>query len=133
MSIFSDAELAFLAASRLARLATVGPDGAPQARPVGFHVDAAAGTVDILGLDNPNTQKWRNIARDPRVALVIDDVLPPWEPRVLEIRGVAELLPDLLPEGAFPGVAPGVIRIHPRRILVFGIEKGAAPARTVAA
>jgi pyridoxamine 5'-phosphate oxidase family protein len=133
MSIFSDAELAFLADARLGRLATVGPDGAPQVRPVGFHVDAVAGTVDILGMHNPDTQKWRNIARDPRVALVIDDVLPPWQPRALEIRGVAELLPDLLPERAFAGVAPGVIRIRPRRILVFGIEEGAAPTRTVAA
>ncbi|HEY0811835.1 MAG TPA: PPOX class F420-dependent oxidoreductase [Pseudonocardia sp.] len=133
MSIFSEAELAFLAAVRLARLATIGPDGAPQVRPVGFSVDATTGTVDIPGRDNPNTQKWRNIARNPGVALVIDDVLPPWEPRVLEIRGIAELLPDLVPEGAAEGVAPGVIRIRPRRILVFGIEKGAVPARTVAA
>ncbi len=133
MSIFSEAELAFLADARLARLATVGPDGAPHVRPVGFRVDAAAGTVDIMGMHNPDTQKWRNIARDPRVALVVDDVLPPWQPRALEIRGVAELLPDFLPEGAFTGAAPGVIRVHPRRILVFGIEEGASPARTVAA
>jgi hypothetical protein len=37
-----------------------------------------------------------------------------------------------MPEDGFPGVAPGVIRIRPRRILVFGIEEGATPARTVA-
>ena len=45
MSIFSEAELAFLREVRLARLATIGPDGAPQVRPVGFVVDAEADTV----------------------------------------------------------------------------------------
>jgi pyridoxamine 5'-phosphate oxidase family protein len=81
---------------------------------------------------NPSTQKWRNIDRDGRVALVVDDVVPdPWQPRALEIRGTAELLPDERPAGAFSGVQPGVIRIHPRRVLVFGIEEGAPPARTV--
>lgn len=131
MSIFSDAELAFLHDARLARLATLGPDGAPQVRPVGFTVDAAAGTIDIAGMHNPTTQKWRNVARDGRVALVIDDVLPPWQPRALEIRGDAEVLPDEVPVGAFEGAAPGVIRIRPRRILVYGIEEGAPAARTV--
>jgi len=77
MSIFSEAELAFLREARLARLATIGPDGAPQVRPVGFVVNAEAGTVDIAGMRNPTTQKWRNVQRDRRVALVVDDVLPP--------------------------------------------------------
>ena len=131
MSIFSDAELAFLRDARLARLATIGPDGAPQVRPVGFTVDAAAGTIDIAGMRNPSTQKWRNVARDGRVALVVDDVLPPWRPRALEIRGDAEVLPDEVPVGAFEGAAPGVIRIRPRRILAYGIEEGAPAARAV--
>ena len=55
----------------------------------------------------------------------------PWQPRALEIRGTAESLPDVFPEAAFPGVAPGVIRIRPRRILVFGLD-GSPAARTVA-
>jgi len=131
MSIFSEAELAYLEEARLARLATIGPDGAPQVRPVGFIVDAAAGTIDIGGLRNPSTQKWRNVERDGRVALVVDDVLPPWQPRALEIRGLAEVLPDELPAAAFEGAAPGVIRIRPHRILAYGIEEGAPTARTV--
>jgi pyridoxamine 5'-phosphate oxidase family protein len=132
MSIFSDAELAFLRGARLARLATIGPDGAPQVRPVGFVVDAEAGTIDIAGMRNPATQKWRNVARDGRVAFVVDDVLPPWQPRALEIRGDAEVLPDEQPVGAFEGAPPGVIRIRPRRILAYGIEEGAPASRTVA-
>jgi pyridoxamine 5'-phosphate oxidase family protein len=132
MTVFSDAELAYLRGQRLARLATIGPDGAPQVRPVGFLVDPATGTIDIPGLRNPSTQKWRNVERDGRVALVVDDVVPdPWQPRAIEIRGTAEVLPDVLHASVFPGVRPGVIRIHPRRILAFGIEADAPPARTV--
>jgi pyridoxamine 5'-phosphate oxidase family protein len=133
MSVFTAAELAFLREQRLARLATVGPDGAPQVRPVGFVVDPETGTIDVPGLRNPSTQKWRNVQRDGRVALVVDDVLPPWRPRALEIRGTAEVLPDVLHPEAFAGVQPGVIRIHPRRVLAYGIEEGGPGARFVAA
>lgn len=133
MSIFTPAELAYLQGLRLARLGTIGPDGAPQVRPVGFLLDAQTGTIDIPGLDNPSTQKWRNVVRDERVSLVVDDVLPdPWQPRALEIRGIAEALPDVHPSTAFPGVKPGVIRIHPRRIVVLGIESDGPGSRTVA-
>jgi pyridoxamine 5'-phosphate oxidase family protein len=126
-SIFTPAELAYLRGQRLARLATIGPDGAPQVRPVGFRVDAENGTVDIPGLQNPSTQKWRNVDRDGRVALVVDDIVSePWRPRALEIRGTAEALPDVMPTG-FPGVRPGVIRIHPERILVFGLDDPDSP------
>ena len=124
MSIFSEAELAFLRGARLARLATIGPDRAPQVRPVGFVVDAEAGTVDIAGMRNPATQKWRNVQRDGRVALVVDDVLPPWRPRALEIRGDAEVLPDVQPVGAFEGAPPGVIRIRPRRVRSWHLDPG---------
>lgn len=132
MNVFTEAELAYLDTQPLGRLATIGPDGAPQVRPVGFRVDPDTGAIDIPGHDNPATQKWRNVARDARVSFVVDDVVPqPWQPRALEVRGVAEVLPDVLPATAFPGVKPGVIRIHPQRILVFGLEEGAPPTRTV--
>jgi pyridoxamine 5'-phosphate oxidase family protein len=115
-AIFTPAELAYLGDQRLARLATLGPDGTPQVRPVGYIVDPAAGTIDVPGLDNPATQKWRNVLRDERVSFVVDDVVPePWQPRALEVRGIAEALPDVLHDDVFPGVQPGVIRIHPRR------------------
>jgi pyridoxamine 5'-phosphate oxidase family protein len=132
MTTFSAAELAYLESQPLGRLATIGPDGSPQVRPVGFRVDPETGDIDIPGRDNPATQKWRNIARDGRVSFVVDDVVPqPWQPRAVEVRGTAEVLPDALPASAFPGVKPGVIRIHPKRVLAFGLEDGAPPARTV--
>jgi pyridoxamine 5'-phosphate oxidase family protein len=112
------------------RLTTIGPDGAPQVRPVGFAVDPDTGTIDIIGRDNPSTQKWRNVARDGRVAFVVDDLAPGggWRPRALEIRGHAETLPDTV-STALPGARPGVIRVHPERVLAFGIEGDAAATR----
>lgn len=47
--VFTVAELDYLASQRLGRLATVGPDGAPQNNPVGFSVNAEDGTIDIGG------------------------------------------------------------------------------------
>ena len=60
--------------------------------PVGFGVDEETGAIDVAGHRNPTTQKWRNVLRDGRVSLVIDDVLPPWQPRAIEVRGRAEVL-----------------------------------------
>lgn len=130
MTVFSPAELAYLRSQKLGRLATIGPDGAPQVRPVGFAVDADTGTIDIIGRDNPATQKWRNVVRDGRVAFVVDDLAPGggWNPRALEVRGHAEVLPDER-STRFPGARPGVIRIHPERVLAFGIEDDAPASR----
>jgi pyridoxamine 5'-phosphate oxidase family protein len=127
-SVFTAAELAYLREQPIGRLATIGPDGGPQVRPVGFVVDPETGVIDIPGHDNPSTQKWRNVLRDPRVAFVVDDVVrQPWQPRALEVRGIAEALPDVLHAEEFPGVRPGVIRIHPRRIVVFGLDDPGSP------
>ncbi|MFP5021813.1 PPOX class F420-dependent oxidoreductase [Pseudonocardia phyllosphaerae] len=120
MSVYTDSELEFLQVKgRLGRLGTIGPDGGPQLRPVSFRVDPATGAIDVPGRRNPDTQKWRNAGRRPQVSFVVDDTGdgPGWSPRVVEVRGVAELLPDEHPADLFPGVGPGVIRIHPRRIL----------------
>lgn len=133
--VFTPAEIEYLRApGRIARLATIGPDGGPQVRPVGYLLDPATGTFDVPGLDNPATQKWRNVRRDERVSLVVDDSGDGdgWSPRALEVRGVAEVLPDTLPDTTFPGVRPGVIRIHPRRVLSFGVDADGPGNRTVA-
>ncbi|MFC4947821.1 PPOX class F420-dependent oxidoreductase [Pseudonocardia sp. GCM10023141] len=131
MSIFTPAELAYLQGQRIGRLATTGPDGAPQVRPVGFSVDPDTGAIDIGGYHNPDSQKWRNIVADGRVAFVVDDVvLDPWSPRAIEVRGVAETLLEER-SSAVPGAAPGVIRIRPQRILVFGVEPDGPGSRAV--
>jgi pyridoxamine 5'-phosphate oxidase family protein len=64
------------------------------------------------------------VQRDPRVALVVDNLesVDPWRPRGIEIRGTAEALSY---GGAVlgPGFGPELIRIYPRRIAAWGMDK----------
>ncbi len=53
----------YLTTQRLGRLATLGPDGAPQARPVVFFVNDELGTIDIGGNNLVASQKFRNVDR----------------------------------------------------------------------
>ncbi len=113
MSAFTEEELRYLTGERrLARLATVGKDGMPHVAPVGWTYNAEFGTIDIGGHDMANTKKYRDVRRTGRAAVVIDDVLPPWRPRGVEVRGRAE---------AVDGERP-LIRIHPERIVSWGIS-----------
>jgi pyridoxamine 5'-phosphate oxidase family protein len=83
---------------RLARLATIGADGAPHIAPVGYAYNA---TMDIGGFNLERTKKYRDIQPDGRVP-----------PHGVEVRGRAE--PVSSPEP--------LIRIHPDRIVWWGIE-----------
>ena len=120
MSAFTPAELDYLAGQRLGRLATLGPDGAPQTRPVGFSYNAALDTIDIGGRNMGSSRKYRNVAADARVSFVVDDLAStdPWRPRGVEVRGRAETV---------PGDAAGreLIRIHPERVLGWGLDSDA--------
>jgi hypothetical protein len=37
------------------------------------------------------TRKWRDTKRHPRVAFVVDDLLPPWQARAVAMEAEAEL------------------------------------------
>ncbi len=117
----TDAEIGYLQSQRLGRLATIQPDGSPQVKPVGFSYNADLGTIDIHGFRMSVSQKFRNVSRDGRAALVVDDIVStqPWRVRFLEIRGNAEAVASAAER---PNDA-SVIRIHPTRILSFGIEE----------
>jgi pyridoxamine 5'-phosphate oxidase family protein len=124
-SAFSDAELRYLTdpdERRLARLATVGADGTPHVVPVGWRYDAEGDTIEIGGLDLEHTKKYRDVRRSGRAAVVIDDLasVDPWRPRGVEVRGRAE---------ATTGTRPA-IRIHPERIVSWGIMSQTIGART---
>jgi pyridoxamine 5'-phosphate oxidase family protein len=124
MSVFTRAELDYLAAQPLGRLATAGSNGMLQNNPVGFRVDAEAGTIDIGGWNMGASQKFRNVRANGRVAFVVDDLVSvqPWTVRGLEIRGRAEALTDAKPPQQF--MSGEIIRIHPERIFSWGIEPG---------
>ena len=114
MSAFTPAELAYLQSEpRLARLATVGPDGTPHVTPVGmWTIDPDSEVLEVTGHDFAATKKFRDVARTQRAAIVVDDVIPPWQPRGVEVRGRAEALSDPQPR----------IRIHPERIIGWGLD-----------
>jgi pyridoxamine 5'-phosphate oxidase family protein len=112
---FTESEIAYLSSQMLGRLATLRPDGTLQNSPVGFRHNPATGTIDITGHNMAASYKFRNVAATAEVAFVVDDVpsTNPWRVRCLEIRGKAE---------AIDGPTP-IIRVHPRRILSFGLDE----------
>lgn len=119
---FSEAEYAYLRSQRLGRLATVDPTGQPQANPVGFFPQDD-GTILVGGRAMGATKKWRNLQKNPKVALVVDDLASerPWRVRGIEIRGDAELLTG--PHELGPHFSEEVIRIHPRWVRGWGLEE----------
>lgn len=119
--MFTDAELEYLRSQRLGRLATLAPGGTLQNSPVGFRVDAEAGVIEIWGRDLGNTKKFQNVAANGKAAFVVDDLasVSPWMVRGFEARGVAEALTDQEPPSSY--LSREVIRIHPRRIISWGL------------
>src|SRR5207249_11098521 len=117
---FTQAELDYLRTQRLGRLATVAPDGTVQVSPVGFFL-RDDGSVDIGGAALGGTKTFRNVAANGRAASVIDDIasLDPWQVRGVEIRGTAEALTDHDPP--MRGFSKEIIRIHPNRIISWGL------------
>src|SRR4051794_31738708 len=90
---FTEEEISYLNSTFLGRIATVGPDGQPDAAPVGYQFDGTY--LYVGGLDNPSTRKYRNVqAGNQKVALVVDDVvsMQPYTPRFLRIYGIAEIV-----------------------------------------
>jgi len=122
MDTFTKNELEFLAEQRLGRLATVDRKGNPHVVPVGFRYNSEMDTIDIGGHDIVKTKKWRDIGKHPRVAFIVDDVLPPWQPRSIEILADAELLESGGEEFA-RGLDPQIIRLHPVKIIAWGIDE----------
>jgi len=92
VSNFTAKELEYMQSQRWGRLATISPDGRPQIAPVGFRYNIELDTIDIGGFNMSQSKKFRNILTNPNVSFVIDDVLPPWQPRGVEIRGTAQAI-----------------------------------------
>jgi pyridoxamine 5'-phosphate oxidase family protein len=118
-------ELAYLRTQRLGRLATIGPGGQVQNNPVSVYFNEETATLDIGGHNMAASRKFRNITGNPTVAVVIDDMAGSIV-RCLEIRGSAEALREPVDSAARAG-GP-IIRIHPRRIISFGIDPDARAA-----
>ena len=132
MSVFTDKELDYLAGQRLGRIATVGADGQPHVVPTSFRYNPDSDAIDVGGLRMSQTKKVRDVQRTGRASIVVDDVLPPWSPRMIEIRGTAEVLSSG-GKALSDNFEDTIVRITPVRIIAFGIdaEGYAANARSV--
>ena len=75
--------------ARTAKLATVRADGRPHVAPVWYEVDDDGTIVFNTG---ESTVKGRNLRRDPRASLCVDDDRPPFS--FVLIDGVVELSDD---------------------------------------
>ena len=80
----------FLATKEVAILATLQADGAPLAMPMWF-LHAPSGLTMISVVD---TQKVRNLRRDPRVSVVAEAVSGSGEIRGVVVQGRVEFLDD---------------------------------------
>jgi pyridoxamine 5'-phosphate oxidase family protein len=121
--IFTEAEIAYLEGQNLGRLATAQPDGTLQASPVGFAYNAELETIDVRGHGMAGSRKFKNVADNGRVAIVVDDI-PSFDPlvvRCLEVRGTAETVQG--PADPALGDDGALIRIHPKRIISFGVNE----------
>jgi len=121
MSKFTPAEIEYLQSQRLGRLATVNEKGDLHVVPVGFRYNAALDTIDIGGHNIAPTKKYREAVRHGRVAFVVDDVLPPWKPRFVEVRGTVQGFPEGGKE-IMKDFAPDLLRITPTYIVSIGIN-----------
>ena len=82
-----------LGRARTAKLATVRADGRPHVAPIWFDLEGET----LVFTTGKGTVKGRNMARDPRVSLCVDEEDPPFH--FVLIEGTAELTagdPDLL-------------------------------------
>jgi pyridoxamine 5'-phosphate oxidase family protein len=122
MSVFTKNELEYISEQRLGRLATVDMDGNPHVVPVGFRHNSETDTIEIGGHNIARTNKWRDAGQHPKGAFVVDDVLPPWRPRSIEILAEAELL-ESGGEEFGRGLDPQIIRLHPVKIIAWGIDE----------
>ena len=127
MSVFTPEEINYLQNQRLARIATVGPDGQPHVVPVGFRYNPDTDTIDVGGHNFAQRKKWRDVQQNPRVAIVIDDLasVNPWRARGIEIRGEAERL-LIGGETVIAGFDSAMFRITPKRIVSWGINNADA-------
>lgn len=77
-----------LEGTKTGKLATVRKDGSPHVVPVWYELDGDS----LVFTTGAETVKGKNLKRDPRVCLAVDDQAPPYS--FVMIEGIAELSED---------------------------------------
>ena len=124
MSSFTPAEIEYLDGQRLGRLATVNGKGEPHVVPTGFRFNGELDTLDIGGHNIARSKKFRDARASGRAAFVVEDVLPPWRPRGVEVRGRAEIFEEG-GKNVNADFDEEMIRLHPERIVGWGMDSDA--------
>jgi pyridoxamine 5'-phosphate oxidase family protein len=121
ISVLTTAEIEYLRGQQLGRLATVNAGGEPHVVPVSFRYNPDLDTIDIGGHNIGKSKKFHDAAKTGRTTFVVDDVLPPWRVRGVEVRGRAEVFSEGGEElnSAFDAE---LIRIVPSHIVGWGID-----------
>jgi pyridoxamine 5'-phosphate oxidase family protein len=123
MSVFTEAEIAYMGENTMCRMATIGRNGEPHLAPVTYVYNAGEDAIDIGGIDFASTKKWRDVHHDRNVTILVDD-FSPTAAHAIEIRGEAELHEtgggQINPR--IPGFVEQFIRLRPRYLVSWGIE-----------
>jgi len=126
--MFSEKEVEYVKSQRLARISTVSPeDLQPDVSPVGFDFDGEY--FYIGGINLSKTRKYKNVLKNKKVGLVIDDLktVDPWAPRAIRIYGTADIVTR---EGGYmdrthpssSSSPPSYIRIRPLKKWSWGVD-----------
>ena len=102
-------------------MATVDKKGDLHVVPVGFRYNPEHDTIDIGGHNIVPTKKFRDALVHGRIAFVVDDVLPPWKPRFVEIRGTVKHHTEG-GKAIGRGFVPDILRLTPTYIVSIGIN-----------
>lgn len=81
------------AGTRTGHLATVRADGRPHTKPIWYVLDGIPEAFTLLLNTGADTVAGRNLARDNRVSISVDEPEPPFSFVIIE--GTAELIDDL--------------------------------------
>ena len=129
-SIFSQKEIEYLKSQRLARIATAADSTReqgsvqPDVVPVGFDFDGEY--LYIGGMNLLKSTKFRNVTKNDKVAIVIDDLksIDPWDPRGIRIYGTADIVTR---QGGYmedtDHSSPQYIRVSPKKKWSWGVEE----------
>ena len=117
MGAFTDSELDYLNNQPLMRFASASPEGRPDIAAVAFVVDGD--DIVTSGFDIRKTVRYRNIGKNPRASVVVDDLAStdPWAPRGIKVYGSVVIEDD---------TAGQRFRITPEVIWSWGINDAVA-------
>lgn len=128
-SIFTQKEIEYLKSQRLARIATAAStqrEGSvqPDVAPVGFDFDGEY--LYVGGMNLLKSTKYRNVMKNNKVAIVVDDLksIDPWDPRGIRIYGIADIVTrqgGYMENTDHPN--PQYIRINPHKKWSWGVEE----------